>query len=507
MRARALLLTFTCTVRLAAQVLDGSFGNGGVAFGSVATGADRFFAVTTQPDGKVIAVGQGEDANFVTNALLYRYSATGQPDNTFSGDGRAFLHFNPDLSAYAYGVAVQPNGRVVVVGASDAPGWTNAWIYRTTTSGTADGSFGTGGHVILGSPGFSYLQAVKVLADGSILAVGTVEGNPDDDLLVLKVNADGTPDMSYGSGGYAQVDVGGLDNSALDLSVLSDGSLILAGLSDPNSAWPFALAVRIDPSGQQDQTFAGDGDIELGGEGYFRSVLALPGDTLLLLGALRNGTTFSTIVQRYLPDGTLDATFGVGGTSTIAPPANRSLRPAGMALTPAGIVITGLSHHTSGGSNEWFMCRLNGSGSLDMDLGTAGIASSSGADALDPDVFNWRTGAGSALGPDGRMFVADGVLAPAADGSVAAFLPLLTDIPEVFTTPLALAPQPACDLVRISAGNGASNAPYVVVDLHGRTVLQGAGRIMDVSELRPGTYIVRVGAEAGMLRAPLVIAR
>jgi uncharacterized delta-60 repeat protein len=82
-------------------------------------GTSQAFAVTLQRDGKIVVAG-----NAFVGFGVARYLPNGTLDTTFSGDGLVTTDFGegPGLSAFATDVVSQPDGRLVVVGASTSTG-------------------------------------------------------------------------------------------------------------------------------------------------------------------------------------------------------------------------------------------------------------------------------------------------------------------------------------------------------------------------------------------------
>src|SRR4029079_12810350 len=77
---------------------------------------DQATAVALQADGKIVAVGSGANGDFA----LARYSAGGSLDTSFSGDGKQTTDFG--AQDRATGVAVQSDGKIVVVGTTTEAG-------------------------------------------------------------------------------------------------------------------------------------------------------------------------------------------------------------------------------------------------------------------------------------------------------------------------------------------------------------------------------------------------
>ena len=127
--------------------LDNSFGIGGRVRTDFFGLDDVANAVARQADGKIIAAGTAR-VGFDLRIALARYNVDGSLDSTFDGDGKAVT---PDASGVAYGVVVQPDGKILVAGSNFA-------LVRFNVDGSLDASFGKGGEFAIrgfgdGTPG------------------------------------------------------------------------------------------------------------------------------------------------------------------------------------------------------------------------------------------------------------------------------------------------------------------------------------------------------------------
>src|SRR5215203_2370097 len=124
-------------------------------------------------------------------------AAPGELDPTFGSGGMVkVLAGNED--SYGADVAVQPDGKIVVVG-YEKPG--NAVVLRLLPNGSLDPSFGSGGKTTTVIPtGFSEFRAVVMQPDGKIVAAGAAKGAANSDFLIGRFNSDGSPDGSFGGG-------------------------------------------------------------------------------------------------------------------------------------------------------------------------------------------------------------------------------------------------------------------------------------------------------------------
>ena len=192
--------------------LDTSFGVGGKADTTerggpgTAFGGDRS-SMALQADGKIVMVG-----GTFTDFILARFNADGSLDTGFGVGGKVTTDMGSGFrSEEAQAVAIQPDGRIVVVGyaaidtAPPAPRPPATFaLARYNTDGSLDTSFGSGGKVSGNVNGLAY--AVRVQADGKIVVAGDVpfpstNGIDFSDFTVARFNANGSLDLAFGTSG------------------------------------------------------------------------------------------------------------------------------------------------------------------------------------------------------------------------------------------------------------------------------------------------------------------
>ena len=173
--------------------LDASFGTGGKLTTPIQAGAEAF-GVVRQPDGKIVVSGYSDDASGNRDFALARYNADGTLDSTFSGDGIVTTSFG--TSAIAYGIVIQPDGRIVVAGfAGD-----DFALARYESDGDLDTTFDADGKVVTDfllrhEQGWD----LALQPDGRIVVSGFTRGTGTDyEAAVLRYNADGSLDSTFG---------------------------------------------------------------------------------------------------------------------------------------------------------------------------------------------------------------------------------------------------------------------------------------------------------------------
>jgi len=159
--------------------LDPTFGTGGevtTSFGS--GGYSGATSVVIQWDGKIVA---GGSSNLFGDFALVRYAANGTLDTGFGIGGKVVTTF-PDNSGLS-AMALQGDGRIIVVGGT-APTPSSFVVARYSTNGRLDTTFGTQGKVStkFASNSDGFADSVAIQADGKVVVVGS-SNNYDDGTL------------------------------------------------------------------------------------------------------------------------------------------------------------------------------------------------------------------------------------------------------------------------------------------------------------------------------------
>ncbi|HEX3151616.1 MAG TPA: Ig-like domain-containing protein [Gemmataceae bacterium] len=348
--------------------LDTSFSGDGLAFVSFDPGAiDTSGGLTIQTDSKIVLAGTSNGFSSNPAPLLSRLKADGSLDNTFSGDGYYTL---PGTKGGFSQVIQQPDGKLVAVGYADVSGSNRLLIARLNTDGTLDSSFAASG-VYLGTTNGEFGRAITLDANNDIIIGGTAStGGSASKFLIARFNPDGTLDTGFNGTGEQKVDLGPTDATAVSVIVQTDGKVVGAGYSS-SSGGNFSFAVvRCNTNGTLDTGFDGDGIARTAPPGTqfegISQIVQLPNGQLMAAGNVYLSNRVTPTLLRYNTDGSLDTNFG--GVGYLYTAMNNDASIGGIALEADGRVVAGGVVGIPGGSKSILM-RYNTDGSLDTTFG------------------------------------------------------------------------------------------------------------------------------------------
>ncbi|MFI5171833.1 MAG: T9SS type A sorting domain-containing protein [Chitinophagales bacterium] len=293
--------------------LDNSFSGDGKV-NTYFTGTDgSAHCVVIQPDGKIVAVGAVHIAATATDEFaMARYNSDGSLDNTFDFDGKVTTNFGACCSDQAFTVKLQSDDKIVVAGFSYVTSSFDFAIVRYNPDGSIDNTFGVGGFVttdfdISGDEGFS----LAIQPDNKILLVGASGDWADENFAFARYDTDGMLDNTFGIGGKLSTSFGiNTYDDAVSVIIQPDGKIALSGWSYNDTYYDFALA-RYNSDGTPDNTFGIGGKVltDFGGTYDSGNAAALQADGKIVV----SGETTNLINKNFAL-----ARYNVSGCNTMS---------------------------------------------------------------------------------------------------------------------------------------------------------------------------------------------
>ncbi len=301
--------------------LDTSFGGDGIVTTALSPREDYCFGVVVQGDGKIVVAGYSNNG---IDTSLVRYNTDGSLDTSFDGDG---IVITPS-TAYAWGMALQADGKIVVTGEGFDGAKGNFAVLRYDPDGSLDTSFHGDGKVMtrLGL-GEDFAKGVAIQPDGRIVVAGCSQNGSRRDFALVRYNTDGSLDTSFGGDGIVTTAVGSSNYTAKGVALQADGRIVVTGQVYNWGTDSDFVVVRYNPDGSLDTSFHGDGMVitPVGPSTDLASSVALQADgRIVVAGIVFNATDGDFAVLRYVGDdptcfmgtpGDDTFTFTAGGTS------------------------------------------------------------------------------------------------------------------------------------------------------------------------------------------------
>ncbi|MBK7934267.1 MAG: hypothetical protein KA956_05645 [Pyrinomonadaceae bacterium] len=387
MKTFASLLTFivlivVLSINARAQTCPGSPGCLDLTFGVGGTAA-TYIPTTTplspgkgaiQSDGKILAAVMVLPGSSNMTDVIIRYNPDGSLDTTFGNGGIVTMNWlgANNTTGHAYSIAVQTVGteeRIVVAGTGT--GYTSSLrVDRFHSDGSPDLSFGSGGTVTY-TAGAAETMAIQ--PDGKILTMGTRGA-------LVRLNLNGTLDTTFGNGGFIQNNTWRVQSIALQ----SNGRIVAAGYWTNvkgvafMSVWRFNTNGSLDDGSRNDSTrsdtFGTKGQTTITSFNTAWDVKIDATGKIVVAGSAGASGSTDFAVARLTTAGQLDSTFGAGGKATVDF-SGFSDQIRGVDLRSNGqIVAVGFTYSGSPSSatRDAAFARFNSNGTLDSTFGQGG---------------------------------------------------------------------------------------------------------------------------------------
>ena len=342
--------------------LDTFFSGDGkaTAFANGATG----YAVAIDEKDRIVVAGSTQGAH--PNFAVARFLPNGSPDTEFSKDGRVTANLGG--ADYAFDLAIQDDGKIVVAGERDTKSATSFAIVRFLPKGGLDKDFGGGDGIVLTDFGKRYqgANAVVVYPSGNIAAGGFASNGSTGRWAIARYGPRGVLDKEWGKDGRVTVDLSSSDEAIRDLLFVPGGKLVATGYAETNLTPKFAIA-RFRPKGDLDPNFGNKGvnltDVSKGSDIGYGSALQEDGK-IVLVGYANEGGKADWGLVRYGPNGHLDKTFG-GDGKVVTKNSGEYEFASGVAIQSNGRIVVAGRAWRSGTGDNFAVFRYKPNGILD----------------------------------------------------------------------------------------------------------------------------------------------
>jgi uncharacterized delta-60 repeat protein len=220
-------------------------------------------------------------------------------------------------------------------------------------------------------------------SDGKIVLAGWNWPNATKDFCVMRLNADGSFDTGFGTGGKVTTPIGTGNDQARNVAIQSDGKIVVTGFAFNASGNPDYVVVRYTAAGVLDASFGTGGKVITDINSYdIPEAIAINSTTGAITIAGTSNSDFQEnghsgngdfTVVRYTSGGVPDASFGTGGIATFDVVTGQYEEAHSLAVQPNGnLIVAGTTRR--GANKDVVVLRLTTAGVLDGTFATGGKA-------------------------------------------------------------------------------------------------------------------------------------
>ncbi len=326
-KTATLIFVILFSQNIFSQQLDLSFNSTGHSSLSLSSGAHIPIKAHQQSDGKLILTASAFLGNYDYYAT--RFNVNGTIDTSYGTNGTTMTNLGTSFDQL-YSSAIQTDGKIILFG--------------TGNNGQIVGQFGING-----------FGAVRLKTDGSLDETFNATGKYHNPILTRA--------------------------GATSMAIQNDGKILLAGYAKPTGLLNNGAIIRLDANGVLDPSFGTNGvfinDLSTPDDDRIE-VVALDNSNNIILGSTIIGTNFNPIVigriflNRLLPNGTLDTTFGTNGNLQLSFPTSNFPQITQLIVQTDGKYLIAGNDHV-GSNDKCFIARYNPDGTIDTNFNSTGL--------------------------------------------------------------------------------------------------------------------------------------
>ncbi|MFN7627516.1 MAG: VCBS domain-containing protein, partial [Pirellula sp.] len=319
---------------------------------------------------------------------LVRYNAEGSLDTSFGTGGKVTTPVGTGAD-YGYSVTIQPNGKIVVGGYAQMGSNNDFALVRYNADGSLDTSFGTGGMVTTAiGTGSDQGQSVTIQPDGKIVVAGFSSNGSNNDFALMRYNADGSLDTTF------------------DLAVTLGGSVSFTENGSPvvldSDVRVFDVELSSSNFSGATLTLARNGGAN--GQDLFSATGTLgalnQGDNLVV-----GGTTIGTVTTNS--SGTLVLTFNSSATNSLVNSAMQQIAYANSSEAPPASVQIDWTFNDNNGTAQGTGGALTATGNVTVNITAVNDAPVAAADTATAVEAGGLSNALAGTNPNGNVLTND----------------------------------------------------------------------------------------------------
>lgn len=460
------------------QKLDSTFGDKGVIKISNANNSASFTAIATFSNGNFLATWRIDTPYFEAKYFAGKFLANGILDASFGAEGVVYLGTRDDDAEH--NIVFQSDGRILII--EFFPFGEKSYLTRLNIDGSRDTDFGLNGVVPL-----TNTEKIALQSDGKIVILEpNFGGFPNDETSIKRLNPDGSFDNTFGLNGIVTATNFTYHNLAID----SRDRLFCAGtqsretdgvkLYDTYDALTCFL-----PDGTIDSTFGNNGTLFRGEEGYSNTLWYVKADSLdnIIWGGGNAYYPRRMIeILKLKPNGIPDSSFGINGITTYRTKNDFDFVRA-MAIAPSGNIMFLAGYFNA------FLCSFLSDGQVR-------------GEALLPAI-----GIPRRIAFQGEDLLVEGKIRKTGNEK-GAIVRIITNAPSINATnestiafqkplPISIFPNPASTIMNMTGLDPATIATIKIIDNQGRAISSEKAekiksKTIDVSKLKPGIYFIQI---------------
>lgn len=483
--------------------LDTEFGNNGIVQTDFTHNPDAPTSVFVLADGKIITVGTTW-IDYSAYILVTRYDADGNLDTTYGSNGEALFRPYANGNNYAWESVLLDDESLIIAGHAFVNPKCNVILLKVNPNGSLDGTFGNGGVAQYTDSRSIVIKCCGVQADGKIV----IGGYRDDDFCAIRFNADGSVDGSFADNGMYYNNEMGLNDSFVEcLTIQEDGKIILAGWGIQSHTYNFyeSVVARLDETGSLDLSFGNNGFIVFDVNNDLdtaHDVEVLTDGKILINGYYKisdeNHLRYGIYLNRRNEDGSVDTSFGDNGFVKREFVEFAENYSEDMEIAEDGTIFCVGNTRTIG--QKVLISSFLSNGDINVDFGTGGC--------VIMDFGNYQSDSKAlTILPDGKLLIAGYVFDnDGSDLMLARFHSGITTFIENNEIEVLQAyPNPCTDYVIFKSQN--SNTTACIYDIMGRLVMQRQLSLdgsLNVETLPKGRYYVELVNGEKILKSTFV---